>query len=292
MEAEFEQRAYEMKVQDMMRTLQLDENAPDKNAAKIAQDYQQIEALAQAHANNMLMIQKKEQISELSDFNAMTQGLSQNWSKGIMQMLNGSLHFHQMLRNLWKSIEQEFLKDMIEAPLQRWIQKELMQTAATLTGANTRSAINTAANEQSLAESALMGVKEVAISAYKAMAAAYSAIAGIPYIGPFLAPAMAVAAGAAVFEIGSKIASAEGGYDIPAGIDPIVQAHSQEMILPRAQADVIRGMAANGTGMPGHTVNVHYNDHSGRLTADDIMQHSGTIAKAVKQEIRRFNTRV
>ena len=41
-------------------------------------------------------------------------------------------------------------------------------------------------------------------------------------------------------------ASAEGGYDIPAGTNPMTQLHEREMVLPKAQADVIRGLASNG----------------------------------------------
>lgn len=43
-------------------------------------------------------------------------------------------------------------------------------------------------------------------------------------------------------------ASAEGGYDIPAGKNPMTQLHEREMVLPRAQADVIRGLASGGGG--------------------------------------------
>ena len=43
-------------------------------------------------------------------------------------------------------------------------------------------------------------------------------------------------------------ASAEGGYDIPAGTNPMTQLHEREMVLPRAQADVIRGLATDGGG--------------------------------------------
>jgi hypothetical protein len=52
-----------------------------------------------------------------------------------------------------------------------------------------------------------------------------------------------VTAGLAIAE-----ASAERGYDIPEGVNPVVQTHAKEMILPRAQADVIRDMAKNGGG--------------------------------------------
>ena len=41
-------------------------------------------------------------------------------------------------------------------------------------------------------------------------------------------------------------ASAEGGYDIPSGKNPITQLHEREMVLPKQQADVIRGLATQG----------------------------------------------
>ena len=68
-----------------------------------------------------------------------------------------------------------------------------------------------------------------------------------PIVGPplsFAIRAMGYASAGVV--IGTTIASAEGGYDIPAGANPVTQLHEKEMVLPRAQADVIRGLAANG----------------------------------------------
>lgn len=50
-----------------------------------------------------------------------------------------------------------------------------------------------------------------------------------------------IVAGTAIAEV-----SAEGGYDIPAGVNPVVQTHEQEMILPKEHANVIRGLARNG----------------------------------------------
>ena len=93
---------------------------------------------------------------------------------------------------------------------------------------------------------------EIAGNAKAAAAGAYKAIVGIPYVGPFLAPPAAAAAFAGVM----AFASAEGGYDIPAGVNPLVQTHAREMILPAKQADVIRNMADNGTSGGGHTFNI------------------------------------
>lgn len=77
--------------------------------------------------------------------------------------------------------------------------------------------------------------------------AAAKALALGPIVGPplsFAIRAMGYASAGVV--IGTTIASAEGGYDIPAGENPMTQLHEREMVLPKAQADVIRGLASGG----------------------------------------------
>jgi hypothetical protein len=67
-------------------------------------------------------------------------------------------------------------------------------------------------------------------------------------------------------------ASAEGGYDIPSGTNPVTQLHEREMVLPREQADVIRGLASNGgTASP--------------MALTIVNQTSGRIDKVTEQRI-------
>ena len=62
-----------------------------------------------------------------------------------------------------------------------------------------------------------------------------------------------------------KDASALEGYDIPEGINPVVQTHAKEMILPRAQANVIRDLAKDGgTGGYGNAPTI-INQTTGRV---------------------------
>lgn len=61
-----------------------------------------------------------------------------------------------------------------------------------------------------------------------------------------------IVAGLAIAE-----ASAENGFDIPAGHNPVTQLHEKEMVLPKAQAEVIRGLAANGGKAGGGTTINH-----------------------------------
>jgi len=77
--------------------------------------------------------------------------------------------------------------------------------------------------------------------------AAAKALAMGPVVGPIMAGIVrGMGYASAGIVIGTTIASAEGGYDIPAGVNPVTQLHEKEMVLPKAQAEVIRGLAANG----------------------------------------------
>lgn len=66
-------------------------------------------------------------------------------------------------------------------------------------------------------------------------------------------------------------ASAEGGYDIPSGTNPVTQLHEREMVLPKQHADVIRGLASNGG--------------SGAMALTIVNQTSGRIDKVTEQRI-------
>ena len=153
---------------------------------------------------------------------------------------------------------------------------------ARVAGQTTEStAINAAKASEGVVATTTEGVKAVAatgglgvqaatsgssimMSAWTGMASAWASISAIPIIGPFLAPAVAAGVFAAIAALVSKVFSAEGGFDIPAGINPVTQLHEREMVLPRAQADAVRQMAKGGTGGGGNiTINVSAIDTKG-----------------------------
>ena len=99
----------------------------------------------------------------------------------------------------------------------------------------------------------------VTAKAAEAGAGAAASAAQTPVVGWAMAiPAMGAVL-AAVLGLGSSIGSAENGWDIPAGVNPVAQLHQREMVLPAEQADVIRGMAGGGGG-GGHTFHIHAMD--------------------------------
>jgi len=122
-------------------------------------------------------------------------------------------------------------------------------------------------------------IVQTTIDTYQMATSAYKAMAGIPFIGPALgaaAAASAVAFGLAqVSSINSQqfTPSAEGGFDIPAGVNPVTQLHEKEMVLPKAQAEVIRNLAS-GKGGAGDRVVVH--NYSGETATAKVLD-DGTI---------------
>lgn len=75
----------------------------------------------------------------------------------------------------------------------------------------------------------------------------------------------------------TRIPSAAGGWDIPAGLNPLTQLHEQEMVLPAEHANTIRGLASAGGGEP-IVINA---------TGGDFI-HKNDLAKLLKQLNRDF----
>ncbi|MVM94330.1 phage tail protein, partial [Acinetobacter baumannii] len=101
----------------------------------------------------------------------------------------------------------------------------------------------------------------------------------IPYVGPILAVGAGAAAFGLVAGLAGKIKSARGGYDIPAGVNPMTQLHEEEMVLPKQHANTIRALGksmANG-GLGG----------GGENTAQPVI-FSPTIQAWDSKDVRRF----
>jgi hypothetical protein len=138
-------------------------------------------------------------------------------------------------------------------------------------------------------QSRIAGAQVIVVHAAEAGAAAFASTAAIPYVGPELAPAAAAEAYAATMAFQGLVAAAQ-GYDIPAGVDPVVQAHAQEMVLPKEHADMFRDMAANGGGGGGEThLHVHAIDTQGvkqffqnnkRYAAEAVHSHLKSTGRA------------
>lgn len=151
-----------------------------------------------------------------------------------------------------------------------WASTELFKTRVTATGAATRTGVETAAAAKSVAVTSSAASTNIMTRAYEAMAGAYAAIAGIPYVGPVLAPVAAGVAFGAVASLAGRVFSARGGFDVPANINPMTQLHAREMVLPAEQADVIRRLGASGGATQQQPVAVHVHANDARSVEDLI----------------------
>jgi lambda family phage tail tape measure protein len=176
-----------------------------------------------------------------SAFEGMTDGVANSLTAAI---LHGQ-SFEESMKAVALNVVESFIQSFIKIAIQQLFTQNAM-TVATLAGVTTRAGVEAGGAATSLALSAATAQKSIMMSAWETMASAYKAIAGIPIVGPFLAPVAAGTAFVAVAAIAKNIASAEGGYDIPAGVNPMTQLHAQEMVLPKAQANVIRNLASEG----------------------------------------------
>ncbi len=132
-----------------------------------------------------------------------------------------------------------------------------------------------------------LGVAQIILSTEVAAATALmlppiglGPVAGIPFASAIRAMGYASAG----ITAGLAIASAEGGYDIPSGTNPVTQLHEREMVLPRQQADVIRGLASNGGSGGGPMALTIVNQTSGRIDKVTEQRISPTERALIIQE--------
>lgn len=248
LEQGFEDRILEIKRKALEARLELLAKDPDLNPVERQRIYTQIEELERQHKARKGELDGARKAEDnqplLNTFQSMEAAMADQTTRMIM----GQQSAMQTLQGIYAQTATAFVQEMVTKPMAAWLAGEAQKTAATLLGVNTRTAAEATGAAMSTGITAATAIKTIGIKAYEAAASVYASISAIPVIGPFLAPAMAVGALAAVGGFASKIFSAEGGFDIPAGVNPMVQAHAKEMILPAKYADVIRGLAANGGG--------------------------------------------
>jgi len=80
--------------------------------------------------------------------------------------------------------------------------------------------------------------------------------------------------------------TAEGGFDIPAGLNPVTQLHEREMVLPASIAEPLRS-GIGGGAQAGGDIHIHAVDAASfqRL----LSNNKGALAKALRGAHRAFD---
>ena len=186
---------------------------------------------------------------------------------------------------------QTFIQEMVTKPLMGMMQRMVQESAIYKMIFSTKDTLETAAAAKTAATKATETTSVVTANATQAASGAAASQASIPYVGPILAIAAMAAIMAAVMGLmggggGSqttttttRIPSAAGGWDIPAGINPLTQLHENEMVLPAEHAQTIREMAGQSGG-DDSTIIIN-------STGGDFI-HKKDLAKLLKQMRRDF----
>lgn len=200
--------------------------------------------------------------------------IRQQWIKGMVEpvvnamggafksLVTGAKSFGQAMADVAKSILDMFINTIIKIGVQ-WVTSKIMEMVAGKAAAVSETAGNTA----------------IAVSGAAASQAA------IPIIGPALAMSAAGSMGAFLAGLTGPLLSAAGGYDIPGNINPIVQAHAGEMILPTKYADVIRSLAdgSRAGGGTGDIYNVTIHAADAQSFADMLTRNATPFIKVIRQ---------
>lgn len=269
---------------------------------------------------------KKLDDAQLADFEekfgGLTSRMSSLWDKGIQAMLNGTLTWKGAMNAIFSELAAEFVQNMITAPMKKYaanlatrlavklgfiktetaaeVMGQTAQTGAVVAGETTKTMATSTGALARLAIKAGEAIKSIMMYAWEAMAGAFKAMVSIPYIGPVLAVAAGASALALVGGLAGKIKSARGGYDIPAGVNPVTQLHEEEMVLPKQHANTIRALGKSLTsdggigGGGGSSAQTFNNFTIQAWDSKDVRRfmekHGRELASGLKGHRRNFGT--
>ena len=304
MEIEFENRRYQIAYDALQERIALAGQDPTYSQTAIDKLKAQMGELGQGHERTQAKNEGKRENQRRKDApNVMEmlqdggknvwQQAQQQMSQAFTAMLTRAQSFRQAMGGVFSSIRQTFVQEMVSKPLAALVGRFAKEGAMWLANGTRQIAAQTATSAAVTGIKKVETTENVGMNAIQAAAEAFKAMAGIPYVGPILAVGAAAAAMAAVYGLMSgmggggsststtttRIPSAAGGWDIPAGINPLTQLHENEMVLPAEHAQTIREMAGQQGGSDS-TIIIN-------STGGDFI-HKKDLAKLLKQMKRDF----
>ncbi len=301
LEIEFENLRYQIAYDALQERIALAEQDPTYSQSAIDKLKQQMAELGQGHEREQTKNQGKRENQRRKDapnvMEMLQDGGKNVWQEAQQQMgqafsamLSRTQNFRQAMNGFFKSMGQTFIQEMVTKPLAGMMQRMVQESAIYKMIFGTKETLETAAAAKTAATKATETTAVVGSNAVQAASGAAASQASIPYVGPILAVAAMAAMMAAVMGLmgggGSsttttttRIPSAAGGWDIPAGINPLTQLHENEMVLPAEHAQTIREMAGQSGG-DNSTIIIN-------TTGGDFV-HKKDIAKLLKQMNRDF----
>lgn len=320
-EQQLEEQLYLIKRNGLLARLELEQQVSSitgdtKNVSPVLNDISTLD-----HEKSIKDKAKPKSLNdaELADFEkkfgGLTSRMSSLWDQGMQAMMNGTL--------TWKSATNAVLTDMASfaiglatKELQEWMKiqavkfakhmgwitastaattsGEAVKTGAVAAGEASRLGIISVSRLKELAMESGVTIKKIMMSAYEAMAKAFAS-APPPWNIAIAGATFGLVAG-----LTSKVASARGGYDIPAGVNPLTQLHEEEMVLPKQHANTIRalgranlnGEGGSGFGMPSTSTqgvtNININAVDAKSVKRLLVSNGSAVAQGLQKHARNF----
>ena len=302
LEIEFENRRYQIAYDALQERIALAQQDPTYSQTAIDKLKAQMAELGQGHEREQGKNKGKREQQRRKDapsFSEMLEDGGKNvWQtaqdqmgQAFSSMLSRTQTFSQAMTGFFKSTGQAFIQEMVTKPLMGMMQRMVQESAIYKSIFGVKQSMEQAGAAATVATKTAETSAVVGANATQAASGAAASQAAIPITGPTLAAAAMGAMFALVMGLvggggGSKtsttttrIPSAAGGWDIPAGINPLTQLHENEMVLPAEHAQTIREMAGQSGG-DNSTIIIN-------TTGGDFV-HKKDIAKLLKQMNRDF----
>lgn len=219
-------------IQQKIAMAQLD---PDANVVTLEQLEMQKLEIKRKYRALELDTNRQQALESSTQLRGMFGSIEAGWTASIKGMLNGTKTLGQGLQGMFAAVGDAVIS-MLAGMAAKWLVQQLLMMAFGKT----------------------MAVSTIAEKTAEAGAGGVASMAAAPWPLNMTAPAFGAAMALAAASFGA-VASASGGFDIPAGINPLTQLHQNEMVLPDKHAAVIRRLADEGQGGGGGAANVVMN---------------------------------
>lgn len=264
-QAEFENRRTAIAREALLDRLQMAEKDPDRNPVEVEKIHREIEALEQQHALRMSGIRKQQVVNTLQPVLDTMSNIQSSWSSLLQQLGSGALSIGGFIKGIFVSVGQAVIGTLSDMAA-KWVVNALLSKLISKT---------TAAGE-------------IAANAGVAGAAATASAAAIPFYGWAIAPEAGAAAFAAAMSYLPSI-SAAGGFDIPGNVNPIIQAHAREVVLPSKLSDAFReGADRLGGGGSGGDTHLHVHAIDAKSVERLFHNNGAAMVSALRAQRRNF----
>ena len=260
--AQFNQQRLEIEMAYLEQKRQLALQDPDQNPTEFERIEQEKEEIRRRYAAQGAEIQRAQVQESRQVWKSLTDSMASGFQTVFTDVLKGTISIGQAISGLLKAVVNAVIGMLAQTAAQYLANKLLELIIGKTTAAG-----------------------QISANAAVAATAAMASVAAIPFYGWAMAPGVGAATYGIAMGYQGALASAEGGYDIPSGLNPMAQLHEEEMVLPKKFANVIRGMADGGdagsTAPGGGDVHIYARN-------DSEMVRVGDMKKLLREMGRNF----